>query len=428
MSPLLALDGRVSGLAQSATVAINARCATLRGLGRSVFNFGLGQSPFPVPESVVEALRTHAHQKAYLPVNGLGGLREAVSEYLERTQGLRFDPDDIVVGPGSKELLFLLQVVQAGDLHIPTPGWVSYEPQARILGRRPVLLPTRADSDYQLEPRVLDGALEQEGVRPRILVLNDPSNPTGRSLDASRRSGIARVAAKHRMVLVSDEIYGPLQYDGGHCSIANDYPEGTIVSTGLSKWCGAGGWRLGVMAFPPSLRSLREAMVAVASETFTSTSAPIQYAAVAAFRGDPAVDRYLLDCRRVLASLLRWSCQAMREYALFVPEPTAAFYLFPDFERHRSALLARGLATSRAIAHALLDETGLAALPGEAFGRDPSELTMRFSVIDFDGAAALQATGSAVDESFVRLMCPRVVRGLEVLGAWLRGLRGAARP
>jgi aspartate aminotransferase len=361
-------------------------------------------------------------------VNGLRDLREAVSEYLERTQGLRFDPDDIVVGPGSKELLFLLQVVQAGDLLIPTPGWVSYEPQARILGRRPVLLLTSADDDYQLDPQLLDSTLEREGERPRILVLNYPSNPTGRSLDAAHLSGIAAVAAKHRMILVSDEIYGPLQYDGGHRSIASSYPQGTIVSTGLSKWCGAGGWRLGLMAFPPSLRPLRDAMVAVASETFTSTSAPIQYAAVAAFRGDAVLDRYLVECRQVLARILRWSCQTMREYGLIVPEPTAAFYLFPDFERHRSALLARGLGTSPALARALLDETGIAALPGEVFGRDPSELTMRFSVIDFDGGAALQAAGDAVDESFLRVMCPRVVRGLEVLGAWLRGLRRATRP
>lgn len=424
---MIALDRRVCGLSQSATVSVNARCATLRSQGRSVFNFGLGQSPFPVPESVVEALQANAHQKSYLAVNGLRALREAVTEYLERTQGLRFDPDDIVVGPGSKELLFLLQVVQAGDLLIPTPGWVSYEPQARILGRRPVLLLTSADNDYQLEPQLLDGALELEGARPRILVLNYPSNPTGRSLDAAHLSGIARVAAKHRMILVSDEIYGALQYDGGHRSIAKEYPEGTIVSTGLSKWCGAGGWRLGLMAFPPSLRALRDAMVAVASETFTSTSAPIQYAAIAAFQGNAALDHYLRDCRRILAGALRWSAQSMRELGLVVPEPTAAFYLFPDFERHRGALLARGISTSRALAHALLEEAGIAALAGEVFGRDPSELTMRFSVIDFDGAAALQAAPGALDESFVSILCPRVLHGFKALGAWLRGLHEPPR-
>ncbi|MBL8743952.1 MAG: aminotransferase class I/II-fold pyridoxal phosphate-dependent enzyme, partial [Myxococcales bacterium] len=169
---LVSVDPRIVGLAPSATVAINAHCAKLRAAGRDVFDFGLGQSPFPVPEPVVEELRANAHQKAYLAVSGLRALREAASGYLSRTQGLVFEADGLIVGPGSKELLFLMQVVHDGDLLIPTPGWVSYEPQARILGRRPVLLTTELRDGYQLDPELLDTALQREGPRPRTLVLN----------------------------------------------------------------------------------------------------------------------------------------------------------------------------------------------------------------------------------------------------------------
>ena len=106
-----------------------------------------------------------------------------------------------------------------------------------------------------------------------------------------------------KVILLSDEIYGELHHQGNHLSIAQFYPEGTIISSGLSKWCGAGGWRLGTFTFPGGLRWLLDAMAAVASETFTSTSAPIQYAAVCAFKGGSEISRYLFHCRRILRAL-----------------------------------------------------------------------------------------------------------------------------
>ena len=135
-SPDVQLNLNVRGLARSATVAINERSDELRRSGRQVFKMGLGQSPFPVPGPVVEELRKNAHQKDYLPVSGLRALREAVAEHHCRTFDIETTADDVLVGPGSKELMFILQLVYYGDLVIPAPSWVSYEPQARIIGRQ----------------------------------------------------------------------------------------------------------------------------------------------------------------------------------------------------------------------------------------------------------------------------------------------------
>jgi aspartate aminotransferase len=256
------------------------------------------------------------------------------------------------------------------------------------------------------------------------VVLNYPSNPTGATYDSAELEELARVAQTYRVVLLSDEIYGELHHAGCHVSIARFYPEGTIVSSGLSKWCGAGGWRLGTFSFPRGLSWLLDSMAAVASETYTSTSAPIQYAAVRAFQGGIEIERYLWGVRRVLRALGGWSAQCLRKAGVLVDQPAGAFYLFADFSTHAEALAAHGIATSAALCEHLLEETGVAILPGTAFGRPVAELTARLAYVDFDGARALAAAKQAgdegvLDESFLRTYCPSVTAAIDRLCAWV---------
>jgi aspartate aminotransferase len=418
------LNLNVRGMAASATVALNERCNELLAEGRPIYKLGLGQSPFPVPLPVVEELRTQAFQKDYLPVKGLPELRQAVARYHHRSQGLPCASEDILVGPGSKELMFLLQLVYYGDLVIPTPSWVSYAPQAHIIGRRVRWLRTERRDRWRLMPDELEALCRDDPNRPRVVVLNYPANPTGATYSDGELRELAQVASRYRVVLLSDEIYGELHHGGRHVSIARFYPEGTIVSGGLSKWCGAGGWRLGTFAFPRNLAWLLEAMAAVASETYTSTSAPIQYAAVRAFRGGLELERYLWDSRRVLQGLGGWGADRLRACGLDVDRPDGAFYLFPDFTPQAELLAARGIKTSLELCERLIAETGVAILPGASFGRPPAELTARIAYVDFDGArtlAAIRAAGTEgpPDESFLRIYCPSVTTAIDALCGWL---------
>ena len=162
----------------SATVAINERSNELKAAGNDVFKLGLGQSPFPVPDAVVEALRNNATEKDYLEVTGLASLREAVAAYHTRT-GVPGDANDVLIGPGSKELMFLLQLVYYGEIVIPTPAWVSYAPQAKIIGRNVCWLHTSYENGWSLTPKTLQELCEPDPERPRIVILNYPSNPTG---------------------------------------------------------------------------------------------------------------------------------------------------------------------------------------------------------------------------------------------------------
>ena len=421
------LNLNVRGLETSATLRINEISNRLISEGKRVYKFGLGQSPFPVPETVVEALRQNAHQKDYLPVKGLYELRKAVSGFNYRHQGIDTDPEDILIGPGSKELIFLLQLVYYGDLLIPTPSWVSYSPQARIIGRHVHWIPASPGNNWRMSPELLDMVCRDDPDRPRVVILNYPSNPTGNTYPVERLKLLAQVARKYKVILISDEIYGMIHHNGQHVSIARYYPEGTIISSWLSKWCGAGGWRLGTFSFPPNLRWLLDAMSSAASETFTSTSAPIQFAAVTAFNGNSEIDEYLRQSRRILKALAKYMTESFEAANIMVPQADGGFYLFPDFSHYREKMKLRGIFTSNEMCNAILKDTGVAMLPGSEFGLAPGELVSRMAYVDFNGAEALNTAAAEWAEkklngTFVQACCPRIAEGTRALIEWMKGL------
>ncbi len=419
------LNLNIRGLPQSATLAINERCAELRKEGRQVYKLGLGQSPFPVPKPVVDELKVNAHQKDYLPVKGLYELRKTVADYHYRAQGVAYNADDVLIGPGSKELMFLLQLVYYGDLVIPTPSWVSYAPQAHIIGRHVRWLQTKAVDEWRLTPEELEKLCQKDSNRPRIVILNYPSNPTGGTYRLEELKKLAHVARQYKVILLSDEIYGELHFKGQHVSISRFYPEGTIISGGLSKWCGAGGWRLGTFTFPQSLRWLLDSMAVVASETFTSTSAPIQHAAIRAFQGGIEMENYLMQARRILSLLGKTITDKLIENGVSVVKPKGGFYIFPDFSVFKERLKEKGVTSSETLCEVLLNETGVAMLPGSVFGRPEDELTARIAYVDFDGAKALMAaeqvpTTKNINGEFIQNYCRNVVESIELICDWIK--------
>lgn len=422
----VSLNINVRGLGESPTLAINEKVKLLQQQGKKIYNFGLGQSPFPVPGPVVEALRLHAHEKDYLPVKGLSALNEAVAGFHRQKDLVEANADCVLVGPGSKELMFLLQLVFYGEIIVPTPCWVSYVPQAQILGKRVSLLHTSFEDKWHISADQLSMLLEGEEdlYRPRLLVLNYPGNPDGLSYTAGELKDIASVARDYEIILLSDEIYGQINHKGEHVSVARFYPEGTIISSGLSKWCGAGGWRLGTFTFPRSLDWLMEAMASVASETYTSVSAPIQYAAVEAFRGSMAIEHYLWQTRRILATLGQKCYRILDDAGVRIHPPEGAFYMFPDFSPFAQDLAKRGINNSHKLCERLLQETGVAMLPGRVFERPGEELTARISYINFAGAKSLAAAETIVPhhdlpDNFILEHCQDTLEGMQTLAKWL---------
>lgn len=426
LSKHVSLNLDVRGLHQSATLAINDRCRQFQAKGRNVYRLGLGQSPFPVPTVIVDALKLHAHEKDYLPAAGHPELRRAVAGYHRRKNGVEADRHNVLIGPGSKELMFLLQLVYYGELLVPTPCWVSYAPQARIVGRKVSFIHTRFEDKWRVTADCVRRHCEGQGdrFRPRILVLNYPGNPDGCTYTSSELKDLAGVAREFEVILLSDEIYGELHHSGAHVSVARYYPEGTIISSGLSKWCGAGGWRLGTFTFPNDLDWLLETMAAVASETYTSVCAPVQCAAVRAFQGGVTIERYLCHARRILASLGNQICGDLSAAGVRVHRPEGAFYLFLDFSPFREKLAARNITNGQQMCERLLEDTGVAILPGSVFERPASELTARLAYVDFDGSRALAASETVpldkpLPEDFTKKCCYRVIDAVKLIIDWL---------
>jgi len=422
----VSLNLRVRGIGQSPTLAINELSKKLRSEGMTIYPLGLGQSPFPVPAPVVEALKLNAHEKDYLAVKGLESLREAVALFHRQKDNVNIEAKNVLIGPGSKELMFILLLVYYGDVLLPSPCWVSYGPQAKIIGRNIRIIHTSYENGWRLTHDQLEKFLasENDPHKPRILILNYPSNPVGVTYSAQELEKIARVARKYEVIVLSDEIYGQLHFQGKHVSIAQFYPEGTIISSGLSKWCGAGGWRLGTFAFPSGFDWLLNAMAAVASETYTSVSAPIQYAAVRAFKGGILIERYLCHARRILSQLGKRCVGILRNAGIQVCDPEGGFYLFIDFSPLSAKMEEKGITGSKDLCEKLLRETGVAILPGEVFQRPPEELTARLAFVNFDGAKALSASETVplsekLPDDFIEVNCPSVIQAMQKIADWV---------
>lgn len=415
----------VQKLSFSPTLAIHEQVRKRRAGGAPILHMGFGQSPFPVHAVIRAALAANAEKNLYLPSAGLPELRAAARDYYGAKFG--FDPGKFaaLVGPGSKELIYDLQMAVEGDLLLPVPSWVSYEPQSRLLQDKAIKIPTTRAENYHISPESLEAAIlaaQKAGYNPRKLILNYPNNPSGLSISASRLEQIAQVCRKYELLVISDEIYGLVDFKGQHTSIARFYPQGTVVTTGLSKHLSLGGYRLGIALIPQGLQDVYEAMVRIASETWSCVCAPVQYAALKAFEHHPQVEAYIHTCTQIHKWVSGTVREALVEMGIPYPPLQGGFYLYPDFSPFREKLNAKGVHTSDQLALDLLEEMNLATLPGTAFGDGEGNLRLRLATCDYDGGAALAAYERNPDGDpgdFVRQTCPNITLACERLKTYL---------
>jgi len=407
------IKDQISQLKPSATLAINEESNKLKKSGKKVYKFGFGQSPFPVPESVVSALKANADKHAYLPMQGLEELRLAISTYLNKHNNNDFKKEDIVIGPGTKELMFLTQIAFQGDVLLPAPSWVSYQPQALIAKNKVHWIQTTSNSNWFPTANQIEEKIKKIKDKNLLLFLNSPNNPSGTV--CKNLEEIAIVAKKYKLTILSDEIYSQLTFDAQYKSISNFYPEGTIVSTGLSKWCGAGGWRLGFFAIPNQLKEFKNSLKILCSESFTSVSAPIQHAAVEAYNGDHST--YLTAVKKILCFTGNYVYENLKSNMINVTKPEGGFYLFPEFTNAK-------FSSSSEMCRDILNKTGVALLPGSDFGLDGKKMLARLSYTDFNGSNFLKrTTGSKkLDNADLKKNAPNIVDGVKALKEWSNSL------
>ena len=400
----------------SSTLRINEISNKLLDEGKNVYKFGLGQSPFPVPEILIETLKKNAHQKDYLNVSGLLKLREVVAKYHSKKNLYNYSEDNVIIGPGSKELIFQCQMVTEMPLLLPKPSWVSYEPQAKILKKNVNWIETSKNTNWHLSANALRDYCKNNKYKNQLLILNSPNNPTGTNNEELEE--LSKICKENNIIIISDEIYTELDFNGNYHSISHFYPEGTIISSGLSKWCGAGGWRLGTLIFPKELQIIYDSVRSLSSETFTSVSAPIQYAAVKAYTEDHS--EYLNNSRTILKKVADFVYDQLSETGIECIRPQGGFYILCDFSKiikHNNIIN-----NATTLCEQVLQNTGFAMLPGKNFGIEDEKLITRMAFVDFDGNKALsfmKDNTSIKDDDFNELF-PKINEGILNLKSWLK--------
>lgn len=394
-SPFRLASNLRQNLGPASTLHMNERVQAMWASGQTVYHLGFGESRFPVHPKMQEALRANAHQKSYLPGQGLLELREAVAAFYSKQLRRTVSPAQVVVGPGSKSLIFALQMALDAELLLPTPSWVSYAPQAQLLGKSVRRIPASSRDNYILTLDALSETVLRSPSPTKMLLLNSPCNPTGGMLEPSFLQVVADFCRREQILVLSDEIYGLVSHGiRPHVSIAEYYPEGTVVLGGLSKHLSLGGWRLGVAVLPAGQASndLMLAVRTIASEIWSTPTAPVQFAAVVAYRDDPELAAYIDECARLHTIRTQHFWRELTALGVSCGQPQGGFYLFANFDRWRESLAVLGVRSSPDLAIFLLEEYQLATLPGTAFGAPPEDLSLRLatSYVDMEDDSAAE--------------------------------------
>jgi len=416
------INPNLKQIKESATLNINIKIKAKRKKGEKVSHFGFGESPFPVPELIVNELKSHADKSSYLPGEGLHELKHAIINYYKLKFNYNFNDDDVFVAPGSKESIFHLLKLLQGPLLLPSPSWVSYEPQATILGKDVIKIPTSFENNYFLNAKQLEFICsEYEKTQQKILLLNSPNNPTGLVYPQVIFDELAKVCKENNIIVISDEIYAGVNFSkGAHSSMVYSYPQGTIVTSGLSKYFSAGGYRVGFCMIPDNMQPLKKALNALISETYSCVSEPMQRAAIKAYS---EID-YILPELEINNQIHKISGEYLHQrftsIGLKCHKPQGAFYCFPSFEPFKDVLAKQNIYDDITLCEKILENANVAMLPGSEFGVQATDLCTRVATVDYDGKAAQQFQGNK--DLLIKTVMRNLVAGCDSLEKYLNGL------
>ncbi len=360
------LAKRVSTLTPSSTLAITAKAKELKEQGHDVIGLGAGEPDFNTPQYIIDAAvrsMDEGHTK-YTPSAGLPKLKEAIIGKFERDQQITYTPAEILVGSGAKHVLYTLfqAILDEGDeVIIPTPYWVSYPEQVKLADGVPVYIEGLESNDFKVTAEQLEQAITP---KTKAFILNSPSNPTGSMYSDEELRELGDVCVKHSVLIVSDEIYEKLVYDGAsHTSVAElskELKEQTIVVNGVSKSHSMTGWRIGYAA---GNQAVIKAMTNLASHSTSNPTTNAQYGTIAAYTED---DGSVETMRQAFEERLN----GVFDKLVTIPgvscvKPKGAFYLFPNVSE---AVKLNGFADVDSWVEAILEEEKVALVPGSGFG------------------------------------------------------------
>jgi aspartate aminotransferase len=377
-----------------------------------------------------EALMKNAHKGAYAPVPGIPELRLAISKYNKHYFDMDISPERIYVGPGTKELIFNLLEILHGTVILPTPAWLGYLPQIRLLKKNYHMLPTKANK--KISPGDLRKLALRLQDRQKILIFNNPHNPTGLLYDKFELEEIAYICREQNITVISDEIYAQLTYDfSKFVSMGKIYPEGTFVTNGLSKSHSAGGYRLGYVIFPQHAVDLRRQFKKILATEYTAVSTPIQHAAVAGFEISREMDIYFDLTRNIHHIMGEYTYNALSKIeGIKLTKPDATFYLLADFNAFANELRKANITTSQKLSESLIVHPyHTAIVGGDSLVLERTDFSARIAYVDYNGTKAIQnyldikPKTSSDKLEFVKNCAPKIVDGIAMISRFFENLK-----
>lgn len=353
--------------------------------GLEVYDFGLGANPIPQPSVYINALKKYAHRKEYTSCEGIAPLNNIIKNMYKKTTIERFTDFnyDVLVGNGLKELIFILQYAFKGKIFHINPSWVSYREHIKIMNREKDLVEinTSLSSGYNINPRDLDSSFEKYKEHPKIIILNSPNNPLGTYITRTQLETLANIFRKHNCIVISDEIYLNLAFDGECHSISEFIPDLTIRCTSVSKDMGCGGYRIGWAAFPQTLRDFYIQCKMFSSCIYSCAPTPLQYATYEMLQDTVSFKRHCKMSVHVYRTIVEHVCNVLRDSNITFVRPNASWYVFLNFDYYKNKLSENGIFDSNSLCLYLIKTIGFICVSGNAFNVDG--LNIRISLVDF---------------------------------------------
>lgn len=351
---------RMDVLGTETAFEVLAKAKALEKQGREIVHLEIGEPDFDTPSNIKEAAikAMKAGYTHYVPAAGIPELRQAIAEYLSKSRSISVDPDEVVVTPGAKPIIFfsILALVEPGDeVMYPNPGFPIYESMINFVGAKPVPMPLKEENDFRIDN---DDTARKITQKTKMIILNSPQNPTGGVLSKDNLEVVAdKVKNRDDVFILSDEVYSQMPYEGKHLSIASlpNMKDKTILMDGFSKTYAMTGWRMGYAAMR---KDLAQKITQLMINSNSCTCAFTQMAGIEALRGPQAESRRMVEEFRKRREVIVSGLNKIK--GVTCKKPHGAFYVFPNVKSYKME--------SKKLADYILQKAGVAVLSGTAFG------------------------------------------------------------
>ena len=344
-----------------------------------VYNFGLGANPIEQPEFFIQKITQYAKNKQYTSSEGISKLNSILLNIYSRNNY----SNKVLVGNGLKELIFIIQSAFDGKIFHITPSWISYKEQIVLLGKEKDLveIETNMENNYRVDLKLLEQKFEENKDYDKLLIYNNPNNPTGLIYSDEDTENISKLLRKYNCVVFADEIYMNLTYHRKIKSISEYIPDLTIIGSSVSKDLGCGGYRLGWLVFPKEQNTLFNKCNSYCSSVYSCASVPIQYATYEMLKNEELFNNHCELSIKIFKHISGEICNILCQSKLKFIRPNSSWYIFLNFSEYKTELLNKGIHNSYELSQLLINEIGIISVPGQNF--NTNELCLRFSLIDF---------------------------------------------